>query len=65
MNAELKLKILREIMGYVEDGSNDTVRIWQDDVTKDFFIVRGKRLFFSSSLDHCFELWGKHLGLIP
>jgi len=37
-----RLHAIRELCGYVEDGSAQTVRIFQDDATKDWFICFGQ-----------------------
>jgi hypothetical protein len=44
-----RLQHLRELMGYVEDGSDSTVRLFQDDATKNFFVKVSKRSWFGSS----------------
>ena len=33
-----RLHTIRELCGYVEDGSHSTVKIFQDEATKDWFI---------------------------
>ena len=38
---------IRKLCGYVEDGSGTTVRIFQDDATKDWFLRIGSDLFRS------------------
>lgn len=45
-----RLKGLRKLAGFVEDGSNEAVRLYQDDATKDWFVSVGKRNWFGSSL---------------
>ncbi len=44
-----RLAALRKFMGYVQNGTSDTITIYQDDTTNDFFIERGKRRFFGES----------------
>lgn len=44
-----RLNGLRELMGYVEDGSSDTVKLFQDDATKSFFVTVGKKDYYSTS----------------
>ena len=35
------MKCLRKLMGYVENGSEQTVVLFQDDATRDFFVKTG------------------------
>ena len=35
------MKCLRKLMGYVENGSDQTVELFQDDATRDFFVKTG------------------------
>lgn len=44
-----RLAGLRELMGYVEDGSSTTVKLFQDDATKSFFVKVGRKVYFDSS----------------
>ena len=37
-----RLRAIRELCGYVEDGSEQTVRIFQDDATKDWLVCFGQ-----------------------
>ncbi len=46
----LRFNGLRRLMGYVENGSETTVTLFQDDATKDFIIKVGKREFYGPSL---------------
>jgi hypothetical protein len=41
-----RLAGLRELMGYIEDGSSDTVRLFQDDATRSFFVKIGSREYY-------------------
>lgn len=34
---------IRELMGYVEDGSHQTVRLFQDDATREYFVGMGAK----------------------
>jgi len=43
--------ILRALLGYVEDGSHDTVTISQDDATKTWAVRVGKYTYCADSLD--------------
>ena len=36
------LNSLRKLMGYVQNGSDETVSLFQDDATMDFIYLRGK-----------------------
>lgn len=44
-----RLKFLRELAGYVEDGSCETVSIGQDDATKEWIVRVGRRWWHASS----------------
>jgi hypothetical protein len=50
-----RLRAIRELMGNVEDGSNETVNLYQDDATKTFFIHVGRDEWFSSSLGRAID----------
>lgn len=41
---------LRKLMGYVENGSDTTVRLWQDDATRTFHVLVGNRNYWGNSL---------------
>ncbi len=53
--AKQKWKHLRECMGYVGNGSEQTVKLFQDDATRDYFVVcgsgRNPRSYFGASLE--------------
>lgn len=50
------LKVIRELAGYVEDGSSQAVVIGQDDATKDWLIHAGKQWWtFGQSLVEVFQ----------
>ncbi len=34
---------IRELMGYVEDGSSQTVRLFQDDASREYFVGLGAK----------------------
>jgi hypothetical protein len=40
---------LRELMGYIEAGEGDTVKLFQDDATKSFFVKVGNKSYFADS----------------
>lgn len=46
-----RLRALRKAMGYVQNASESTVTLWQDDATNDFSIRVGKLELF----DHSFS----------
>ncbi len=49
-DAETLINGLREMCGYVENGTETTVRIGQDDATKEWIVWVGKRWFHGSSM---------------
>lgn len=55
--AQRRLDCLRAICGYVEDGSDTTITICQDDATRDWFIRIGASInpkskrFYASSFE--------------
>lgn len=52
--------IIRRAMGYVENGTSQTVKFIQDDATKDFFAVCGVKAFSGNSLTELLEQMDKH-----
>lgn len=44
-----RLRALRELCGYVEDGSAAVVKLYQDDATGSWFCEVGKKAYFSDS----------------
>ena len=46
------LESLRELMGYVQNGSEETVYLFQDDATKDFMLRVGKKTYWGRSLEN-------------
>jgi len=44
------MKGLRELLGYVENGTDTTVTLFQDDATRNFMVKVGSRSFYGSSL---------------
>lgn len=56
---EKRINTLRELCGYVEDGSNTFVTIGQDDATKDWVLHIGNRkqtLVFSATFRELFDI---------
>lgn len=39
-----RLHKIRKLMGYVENGTETTVKLFQDDATKDFFVQVGSKV---------------------
>lgn len=46
-------KMLRAFMGYVENGSSRTVKMFQDDATQGFHLYVGSQRFYGNSLMDC------------
>ena len=42
---------LRELCGYVENGSETVVKIYEDEATKNFIVLVGKQRFWGYSLE--------------
>jgi hypothetical protein len=42
-------------MGYVENGTDTTVKIFQDDATRECFVVVGKKSYFGPSFQQALE----------
>ena len=49
------LKSLRNLMGYVQNGSEETVSLFQDDATKDFMLRVGKKTYWGNSLENVID----------
>ena len=47
-NCWLKLK---QLAGYVQDGSDETVKLFQDDATKSYFVKVGDESHYGSSFE--------------
>ena len=45
------LNNLRELMGYVQNGSETKVSLFQDDATMDFMLRVGKKTYWGNSLE--------------
>lgn len=59
LNAEraaARLRGIRELMGYIEAGEGDTVSLFQDDATKNYFIKVGKRSWFANSFEGAIDV---------
>ncbi len=56
----IRLHNLRRLMGYVENGTSQTVKIFQDDATKEFFVTNGKdkEYVHALSLEMALDLLG-------
>lgn len=55
MEDSRRFKNLRHLMGYVQDGSQDSVTLFQDDATSDYFVKVGKQSFFGTSLNEAID----------
>jgi len=55
-------KQLQELCGYVQDGSQTTVKLWQDDATRTYHVTIGKVSYcgnsFSEALDKAIRARG-------
>ena len=49
------LSHLRELMGYVQNGSEETVSLFQDDATMDFMLHVGNKTYWGLSLENVIE----------
>lgn len=50
------LESLRKLMGYVQNGSNETVSLFQDDATMDYMLRVGKKTYWwGLSLENVIE----------
>ena len=49
------LSHLRELMGYVQNGSDETVSLFQDDATMDYMLRVGKKTYWGLSLENVIE----------
>lgn len=47
--------ILRAAMGYVENGSDTVLKVYQDDATRDWFVHVGQRHYWGHSLSEALE----------
>lgn len=54
-DASDRLQSIRKAMGYVENGSDTTVKLFQDDATRDFIIKVGRDDFGHSIWGNSFE----------
>lgn len=54
-HTEPRLRKLRHLMGWVEDGSTTTVALSQDDATKDFILKVGDRTFYDTSFERVID----------
>ena len=49
------LNSLRKLMGYVQNGSDETVSLFQDDATMDYMLRVGKKTYWGLSLENVIE----------
>ena len=49
------LESLRKLMGYVQNGSDETVSLFQDDATMDYMLRVGKKTYWGLSLENVIE----------
>ena len=49
------LKSLKELMGYVQNGSDETVSLFQDDATMDFMLHVGNKTYWGLSLENVID----------
>ena len=49
------LNYLKELMGYVQNGSDETVYLFQDDATMDYILRVGKKTYWGFSLENVIE----------
>lgn len=49
------LNSLRKLMGYVQNGSDETVYLFQDDATMDYILRVGKKTYWGFSLENVIE----------
>ena len=49
------LNSLRKLMGYVQNGSDETVSLFQDDATMDYMLHVGNKTYWGLSLENVIE----------
>ena len=49
------LESLRKLMGYVQNGSDETVSLFQDDATMDYMLRVGKKTYWGLSLENVID----------
>lgn len=54
-HTEPRLKKIRDLMGWVGDGSNTTVTLSQDDATNDFILKVGDSTFSDTSFERVID----------
>lgn len=52
---DAKMIALRKALGYIQDGSSVTVKIFQDDATRDFHIEYGKSGVWGKNFNEAFD----------
>lgn len=50
-----RMKGLRELLGYVQNGSDTTVKIFQDDATYTFHVKVGSRLYWGDTFEQALD----------
>ena len=50
MSNDERIAAIRRMCGYVENGSDETVRIFQDDATRDWIVKVGNRWWHGPSM---------------
>lgn len=55
MNNDERMAALRRMCGYVENGSDTTIKIFQDDATKEWFVKVGSREYHGPSMISAFD----------
>lgn len=53
--AHERMNGLRNLLGYVENGSDTVVTIFQDDATKDFIVKVGKCTYYATTLGEALD----------
>lgn len=60
-----RLNALRKLCGFVENGSDTTVRIFQDDATRDWIVRCGEQRFYSNHLRGVLDEVFKYVDGLP
>lgn len=50
-----RLQALRALMGYVQNGTHETVKLYQDDATMSFYVHVGKQYGYGDSLGEAID----------
>lgn len=46
---------LRQLCGYVENGTDTTLKIYQDDATREWFVGVGLKRYHGATMEEAFE----------